>query len=91
MFFAKGKNIDDVWKNICKHEGESFYTMRKIAYTYTVKDNYILINNDTRRKVTKEYISKALSIPSPTPSKIELENIWGPSYVYGIITDKRII
>lgn len=90
MIFAKRKNINDVWENICNHEGESFYTIRKIDYTYKVKGNYILINNDPRRKITKEHINKALSIQSPTPSKIESENIWGPSYVYGIITDKRI-
>ena len=91
MSFWKTNKINNVWKKICKHEGEIFLTVRKIKYTYTVKDNYILINNDTRRKITKDAIERALTLENPTPSKILRENIWGPSYVYGIITDSRII
>ena len=53
-------------------------------------DNYLLINDDKRRKITKDSLITALTITNPTPSKIQRENIWGPSYVYGIITDKRI-
>ena len=85
-------NINTVWNNICKYEGETFITKaRKISYTYTVKDGYILINNDKRRKITKAALEKALTINDPTPSKIQRENIWGQSYVCGIITDSRII
>ena len=91
MSFWKKNNIDTVWANICKCEGEIFLTVRRVEYTYTVKDNYILINNDTRRRITKDAIERALTIENPTPSKILRENIWGPSYVYGIITDSRII
>ena len=91
MSVWKNNKIDKVWASICKHEGETFFTVRKIGYRYIVKDNYILINNDTRRKITKDAIERTLEIENPTPSKIKGEGIWGPSYVYGIITDIRII
>ena len=90
MSFWKSNDIDRVWANICKHEGDVFHTVRNIAYTYVVKDNYILINNDSRRKITKTNLSKALEIQNPTSSKIGNAGIWGPSYIYGIITDSRI-
>ena len=90
MDLGKSNDIDRVWANICKHEGEVFYTVRNKAYTYVVKDNYILINNDLRRKITKTNFEKALEIQNPTCSKIRNAGIWGPSYVYGIITDSRI-
>ena len=90
MLLFKSNIIDKVWDKICKHDGETFYTVKKIQYTYTVKDNYILINNDSRRRITKESISKALEIPNLTCSKIQNEGIWGPSYIFGIITDSRI-
>ena len=91
MSLWKSNNIDNVWANICKHEGEIFLTpTRKKPYTYVVKDNYILVNNDIRRKITKAAIEKALTLINPTPAKIQKENIWGPSYVCGIITDSRI-
>ena len=87
----KSNNIDTVWANICEYEGETFFTTsRKKPYTYVVKDNYILVNNDIRRKITKAAIEKALTLINPTPAKIQKENIWGPSYVCGIITDSRI-
>ena len=60
MSFWKKKNIDVVWANICKYEGEAFFTVTNVEYNYVVKDNYILINNDPRRKITKAYIEKAL-------------------------------
>ena len=33
----------------------------------------------------------ALMIENPTPKKIMEEGIWGHSYVYGIVTDKRVM
>ena len=90
MGIQKSNNIDKVWVNICKHEGELFHTVTSKEYTYTVKDDYILINNDNRRKITKTSLSKALEIQNPTCSKIGHAGIWGPSYVYGMITDSRI-
>lgn len=91
MRLLKTESISKVWANICKHEGETFFTVRNVEYKYVVKEDYILINNDSRRKITKESIEKALQIKNPNCSKIGETGIWGPSYVYGIITDERIL
>ena len=80
--------IDRVWNNILKYEGEPFYTVTNIEYRYVVKDNYILVNDDPRRRISKANFEKALEIVNPTPSKI---NLRGQSYIYGIITDNRIL
>ena len=37
---------------------------------------------------TKNYFEKALEVNNPTPTKI---NLRGQSYIYGIITDSRIV
>ena len=85
-------NLEQVWGNICRHEGEIFLTTaRKKQFAYTVKKQYILINDDTRRRITKNAIQKALSIANPTPSKLQAAKIWGPSYVCGILVDHRIV
>ena len=82
-------NIETVWNNIKQHEGERFYTIgKRIAYNYVVNEDYIIINNDPRRKIPKGYFEKALCITNPTPSKI---NLRGQSYICGIITDRRIM
>lgn len=58
------------------------------CYRYVVKDNYILVNDDPLRRISKANFEKALEIVNPTPSKI---NLRGQSYIYGIITDNRIL
>ena len=83
-------NFETIWNNICRHEGATFKTIRGIEYRYVMYGECLLINDDKKRKISKESIKTALMIENPTPSKIESEGIWGPSYVYGIITDKRI-
>ena len=90
MSFLKVNQIDKVWENIRKHEGETFYTQkRKIPFTYMVKDNYIVINNNARRgRITREKLEEALLIVNPIPSKI---GGWAPSYICSIITDSRIL
>lgn len=84
------ENINTIWANILRNENEIFRTVKGISYTYVVKNDFILINNDRKRLIKKEKIAKALLIENPSPSKIKSEGIWGPSYVYGIITDNRI-
>ena len=90
MNFFNIKNIDYVWGNICKHEGEIFYTTkRKKTYTYTIINSYLVIaNNPQRGRISKEMIENALKIENPTPKKI---SGWAPSYICGIITDSRIV
>ena len=83
-------NIEMLWKNIQLCEGETFKTVRGVEYKYVVYSDYLLINDDKRRKITKGSLQEAITIENPSPSKIQQENIWGPSYVYGIITDERI-
>lgn len=84
------KNINIIWANILRNENEIFRTVTGKSYTYIVKNDFILINNDRRRRITREEIARTLLIENPSPSKIKSEGIWGPSYVYGIITDNRI-
>ncbi len=84
-------NIELIWNNIKQCEGEVFKTVRGIEYRYVFYGDHILINNDKKRRITKESLENAMLIKNPSPSKIKNEGIWGPSYVYGIITDKRIL
>ena len=37
MSLWKSNNIDKVWANICKHEGDVFHTVTNKGYTYVVK------------------------------------------------------
>ena len=83
-------NFETIWNNIKSHQGETFRTVRGIEYTYVVVEDYILINDDKKRRITKHSIKTATTINNPSPSRLKQKGIWGPSYVYGIISDKRI-
>ena len=47
-------NIETIWNKIKLYEGETFRTVRGIEYTYEVNEDYILINDDKKRRITKE-------------------------------------
>ena len=83
-------NIEIIWNNIRKYEGETFHKIRGGAYTYTVCGDILVVNGIKGGRITKNNLAKALNVTNPTPRKLELAGCWGPSYVYGIITDKRI-
>lgn len=83
-------NFEMIWKNIQHCEGETFKTSSGIKYSYTFYNSYILVNNDKKRRISKESFKDALLIENPTPSKIGDTGHWGSSYIYGLITDSRI-
>lgn len=84
-------NVEIVWNNIKRYEGEKFFKIKGGEYTYTVCDDVIFVDGIKAGRITKNNLAKALSISNPTPRKIGLAGCWAPSYIYGIITDKRII
>ena len=87
MSFSTSKDFDKVWANICKHEGEKFYTKTYLEYTYVVKDSYIIVSIPSKTRIAKTYFEKALKMDASKPSEI---NLRGQAYIYGIINDSRI-
>ena len=55
-------NIEMIWNNICRHEGEPFYTITNKEYDYVVKDDCILVKNDSRKRITKADFEKGYVI-----------------------------
>lgn len=81
-------SIDKVWANICKHEGEVFYTVTNKEIQYVVKDNYIIVVSiPSHTKIYKTNFEKALKMNVSKPSEI---NLRGQTYIFGIINDSRI-
>ena len=83
-------NIEVVWDNIKQYEGKTFYKIKGGPYTYVVCSDYLLVNNLKSRRIIKAMIERAMTIENPPPGKIKAAGCWGPSYIWGIITDKRI-
>ena len=83
-------NIEKIWNRIKQNEGNLFYTITGKEYRYVVYNDFLLIDDRKERRVTKEASAKAITIKNPTPKKIGAAGCWAPSYIYGIITDKRM-
>lgn len=83
-------DIKEVWKRITSHAGELFYTKRGVPYTYHISGQRIVLEN-TNRNIPYRDIERALSLPDLSVTKLNQINVQGPSYLYGIITDRRII
>lgn len=82
-------NFESIWKNICDHEKEIFYTKRHRPCSYKVSGNQLILLNTTRN-IPRSNFERALTVDDPSPSKFQRLNLQGPSYIYAIITDPRI-
>lgn len=83
-------NIDRVWVNIRTHEGEVFYTKTRKPFTYRTTDRLVVLQN-TNRNIPIGDFAKALNVVNPSVVKFQQMNLQGPSYLYGIISDSRIV
>ena len=87
-------DINSVWNNILKHDGETFETARGLEFTYVVIDENNIQpyrDGETRWKLSKNLFEKALKFPKYAYSSKEFNNtIIGSSYVRGLLEDSRI-
>ncbi len=88
--------INTVWANIVKHEGETFRTVNNIEFVYSLTDeNTIMPRNVYKSKllpIKKDTIETILNRHLPLSSPSKLNNVcFAPSYVFAILTDERII
>lgn len=96
LYLEQGKevlamsDINLIWNRIVEFQGQTFYTVKKIPYTYHVSGNQICLEN-TNRKIPKDDVEKALAVANPSVIRFQQMNLQGPSYLLGIITDLRIL
>jgi len=83
-------NFEQVWANILKNQGQKFYTKTNLEFIYSVNGN-ILKHNRTDYSIEKGDFIKAFELlPIEKPSDI-INIVRGPSYVWAILNDIRII
>ncbi len=81
--------FEDVWRNIISHAGEEFYTKKNIAFRYKIINNYV-VPDRTNYPLSKANFQKAAEfMPLEGPGQIN-NLVRGPSYVFAILSDKRI-
>jgi hypothetical protein len=86
-------SIDEIWRNILKNEGNTFYTKTGIDFLYSVNGNSLYpkpSNGSTIFPITKTTLEDAMEL-MPLRNTVPLQKYKAPSYIYAILTDKRIV
>jgi hypothetical protein len=82
-------DIETLWRNVTRYEGEEFFTKTGTSFYYTIKGN-VLNPTHTERNIPKSNFEKALT-RLPLVKTTQLNDLQGYAYIYGILTDKRIM
>lgn len=81
-------DIESVWTQICKYQGEIFRQIRGREFSYLVK-GAVVIPNTTNIQIPKKHFSEAIR-HLPLFNTVPVQHLRGPSYIYAILMDKRI-
>jgi len=81
-------NIDDVWHRIVEHAGERFRQVRGREFTYTICGNVLRLDT-TPWSFSKGHLKRALSL-LPLESTVPIRHLMAPSYIFALLTDRRI-
>lgn len=82
-------SFEEVWMQIERHAGETFRQKRGGEFTYQVDAGCVLPDR-TNRMLPRSHFEQAF-VRMPVEGPGALQDLQGPSYIYAILTDPRII
>lgn len=80
--------IDEVWRRICRCEGETFHQKLGGEFTYSVVSG-ALIPSRTPQQIPRSEFAKALKLV-PLSKTTPIQHLRGPSFIYAVLMDPRI-
>ena len=80
--------LDEIWARIKANASCPFFTKTGVSFTYEVEGSSLYLQN-TNRVIPKSAFAAALD-RFPVAGPGELQDLQGPSYLFGILTDPRI-
>lgn len=88
-------NCVTIWKNLIRHEGESFYTVRNIEFTYKICGDELqpFPNNSSKiDAIHKNTIEKICIQNIPIKKTTTISKIFrAPAYICALLNDSRIV
>jgi len=82
-------NFTNIWDRITSLAGTEFVQKRGRSFTYTVKGNAI-VPSTTNRVLARTQFEKAYE-RSPLSGPGQLQDLQGPSYLFAILADPRVV
>jgi hypothetical protein len=78
-------SFDTVWHRIVALQGETFHQKRGQAFRYATSGNSV-VPSTTNRQLSRSHFARAYE-QSPIDGQGQLQDLQGPSDLYGILTD----
>ncbi len=85
---AMGVGIDEVWRRMERHAGETFTQVRGGTFTYAIYGNGLDLDR-TNQVLQRSQIEEAVD-RLPLENTSSVHDLRGPSYLYAILMDPRI-
>lgn len=85
--------IDSLWQLITEHQNETFYTMKNLPFTYTVKGGEIFVDRRSK-SITKATLEQALGKLKENPERItgpKSLNVFGAPYIWAILKTFHVV
>ncbi|GAB2487527.1 hypothetical protein HNR10_006008 [Nocardiopsis aegyptia] len=80
--------FESVWRSIEACSGQVFHTKRGIPFSYDVRHGQVHLANTNRILPRTDFARAHALMPLSGPG--QLQDLQGPSYIFGILTDRRI-
>ena len=84
------QNIEHIWAQLKKYEGEEFFLKRGKKFSYVVVGNILNPIGIKKWNIPKSNFEKAFEF-MPLEGPGDIQKLQGPSYVYALLMDKRIV
>ena len=84
---------DLLWQLIVAHQNETFYTLKKLPFTYTVKGGEIFVDRRSK-SITKATLEQALDKLEKDPDRItgpKSMNVFVAPYIWAIFKTFSIV
>lgn len=85
-------SIDSVWQMLTNHQSETFYTMKKLPFTYVVKGGELFVDRRSK-SITKATFEQALNKlrENPQITGPKSLNVFGAPYVWALFKAFQIV
>lgn len=82
-------DFDLIWRRIQDHAGETFHQKRAGQFRYRVYGGTVCPDRTNRAALPRSDFQRAFD-RSPLKRPGELQDLQGPSYLWAVLTDRRI-
>ena len=86
---STASSFEKIWDRVIKYQGSTFKTKKGKEFTYQINGNSFVPTGKNSIISKNDFIKAFSELPIKNPKIIK--SLWGPSYIWAIFNDKRII